>query len=88
MDFSISKLFGTRGKSGAARVPIGSGGNHSFLGGECESILTQQWFLRMLHLERRRAERSHKKLMLMLVDVENLLDGKKNNGAAKFNPRA
>ena len=79
MVFSISKLFGTRGKSGAARVPTGSDGNHSFLGGECESILTQPWFLRMLHLERRRAERSHKKLLLMLVDVENFLDGKKNN---------
>lgn len=48
-------------------------------------LLGQDAFISMLYLERRRAERAHKRFVLMLVDVkEAIADGEKNRTLAKI----
>jgi lipopolysaccharide/colanic/teichoic acid biosynthesis glycosyltransferase len=48
-------------------------------------VLHEDAFVSMLYLERRRAERAHKRFMLMLVDVKGAIaDGQKNRTLSKI----
>ena len=84
MGISISRIRWRKNKSEYDRVTTGLGRNTPSSIDERYSILMRESFIRIFNLERKRAERSGKQRLLMLVDLENVFQADKNGTGGIF----